>query len=198
MRLSACSMLALLAAGCGLGDYEDKMREAQVGVERCDADADLDVPLGPPASDVPDIFFRPPRGLVLETDKVPPFKATYHFERRSGDNSAVTDVYVTVSQGRPTGAPGGVEKTLRPPGRDPLVFRQIEFNGTGDDESAYSQWVLQGLDTTQVTLLYRTDPNRLAEAFVQIEKSARSLTVGEGVEAARRAYARWGKAPAAK
>jgi hypothetical protein len=196
VRPSVCWMLALLVAGCGLSDYEERMREAQLGVERCDADAGLEVPLGPSTSaEVPDIFFRPPRGLVV-TDKGTQTKGTYHLGRKPGETGPVSELFVTVSQARPTEVAGGIEKILRPPGRDPLIFRQNESYGSGDDESGYSQWVLQNLGQTQVTLLYRTDKDRLTEAASQIEKSTRSLTVDEGVEAARRAYTRWGKGTA--
>ena len=153
--------------------------------------------LGPPPGDVPDLFFRPPLGQVLITDKAPPYGATYHYARRSGENTVVTDVYVTLSTGRPTGiGSAGTEKTLRPPGRDPLLFRQSEFAGVGEDDGSYSRWVLQGLGTTQVTLLYRCEKGRLPEAAAQIEKSARSLALGDDIAASRRAYARWEKGPA--
>jgi hypothetical protein len=191
VRLTACWILALLATGCGLRDYEERMREAQAACERCDPDTDLDAPLGPPLEGLPDIFFRPPMGMEQVTEKPPPNHTTYLFERRYGVPLSVTDITVTINL-RPTSKVSGTEKILRAPGREPRVFRQTDLTRPKDTEGAYSQWILQGHDTIEVTLLFHYDKIRQVEALPLIEKSARSLTVGPEVEFARRAYARWG------
>jgi hypothetical protein len=191
VRLSACWILALLAAGCGLRDYEERMREAQAACERCDPDTDLDVPLGPPLEGLPDIFFRPPLGMVQVTDKAPPNHANYLFERRDGVPLSVTEISVTVSL-RPTSKVSGTEKILQVQGRQPRVFRQRDVARPKDTIGTWSQWVLQGHDDIEVTLLYRYEKIQQVAALQLMEKSARSLTVGPEVEFARRAYARWG------
>ena len=83
--MRAWGMALLLAAGCGLADYEKRLQEAEKRAARFDEQAKglgspLDMPMAPPKPKLPPaalgrVFLRPPRGFSIQPAK----------EVRSGD-----------------------------------------------------------------------------------------------------------------
>jgi len=130
-------VLSLIAlTGCGLADYEKKMREADARVQRFDEEnALLGDPLSLPTTNGPpvDVFLRPPRGVSKNGAADDP----YHFP----GGGLCTDLYLVFGD-----ADGGKDKlekqvemrfgaaglswqavTVQPPDRPALDFEAAEF-----------------------------------------------------------------------
>jgi hypothetical protein len=86
---AALLALVLGQAGCGLGEYEEKMRGAQARVQLFDEENRLlEGPLVAPqetdpktnqVSDVAPVFFRPPKGISLKRDDKRPDRLRYRY-----------------------------------------------------------------------------------------------------------------------
>jgi hypothetical protein len=105
-------MLALLAAlgGCGLSDYEARMREAQARLKRFDEENKL---LGEPLQvptrtdektkavvPVADAFVRPPRGIMSMPEKEPRSGLLYRYPPAQGGAAPFTQVEVAYGTGQ--------------------------------------------------------------------------------------------------
>ena len=143
-RLTWLALPALALAGCGISAYEQKMQEAEVRLDRFDAENEvLGDPLAlPPHKDTEgppfDVFLRPPRG-VASKDKTQPGELPYHYPANGG---LCTDLYLTfgnVDEGRDKlekqieaifGVPPqnwqAIEIT-HPFGRPAIPFDRVEF-----------------------------------------------------------------------
>jgi hypothetical protein len=68
------ALFAVLAGGCGLGEYERKMLEQQARVERLEREnkelaAPLELPAGDGEESPPDVYLRPPKGIRSKPEK---------------------------------------------------------------------------------------------------------------------------------
>ena len=101
------AVAALAQAGCGVADYEKKMLDAEVRVQRFDEDNRLlGAPLTFPSDPAPplDIFLRPPKGVAKSHDTAKD-QAPYHF---SALNGLFTEMLVTF--GNPDDGADGKDK----------------------------------------------------------------------------------------
>lgn len=89
----------LLAGGCGLSDYEARMKETQVALDRFDEetrllDEPIYVPLNPRkegegvAKPVVELFFRPPRGIKQNYDLNPLDGLLFRYGRKPKEAAA--------------------------------------------------------------------------------------------------------------
>jgi hypothetical protein len=148
--------VALLAlTGCGVADYEKKMQDAEVRIQRFDQENRLlgnpltfpPLPNGSPAPD----FLRPPLGIasVSQKDEAPP----YHYPATGG---VCLGVYVALGDD-----PATVKKmiedrfdvpaqnwppvTVNPPNRKPNIFEAVEFNDSHNPAAVYQAYVHQSV-----------------------------------------------------
>jgi hypothetical protein len=207
MRTTA-ALLLLLAAGCGLEDYQARMLDAQARADRADAEAGkLDEPLTLQVQGAPDLYVRPPRGIRPSPEDNPKNGFIYRFPRRDpNDKPAVTDLFVAVAVGRPDfpaealySKEAGVPRLreVSPPGRPALAFDVYQYDASSD--FALVTCVLRDAPgDLQLALTYRVDKARLekeVEPLTPCLPSLESLAVGPEAAKARQAYARYKTRP---
>lgn len=197
--------LLLLAAGCGVSEYEAKMQETQRRVQRFDEESKLlDSPLTiptPPAKDKnapppPLLFVRPPRGILpsANNEKEPRNRILYTFPAK-GVNAAGPFINMEVAVGdkskdfeaevlrsfSPSGNLTQKQRQFKPPGRDPLTFQSTEFE---EGQGHYSVNLWRGQDH-QVALVYSIQRGQREKAAKALDASLESFAVGKDVGKAR-------------
>jgi hypothetical protein len=204
---SRWALLVLLgAAGCGVNDYEAQMAVEQQQVQRFDEETKylagpLEVPKlksGGKEVDIPDVFFRPPRGVDTEAESTPgpPPYARYlgRGTGTSGERLGVSEVYFALglekekdfatTAVRAFPQLSGVtaaSRLVRPAGREPIQFSLYENSGSG-----FSLYLCQrgGL---RLAIGFQTDKS--TTAIKAVDLSLESLEVGPPAGKLRKAYA---------
>jgi hypothetical protein len=194
------------AGGCGLTDYEAQMAVEQQQVQRFDEETKyLGAPLEVPKLksngkevDTPEVFFRPPRGILAEADSNPgPPPYTHYPARVTAKNPTsigVSDVYLALgAEGQKDFGSAAVQslsqlagvksrpitKQPQPADRDPLVFNLYE------NASGFALYVCQR-NGLQLAIGFQSDKsNNAAKA---IDLSLESLEVGPRAIKLRRLY----------
>ncbi len=198
----------LLAAGCGLSEYESKMAGEQERLRYVDEENKyLEGPLDLPekeegekdAKTVPasEVFVRPPKGIALKPDKLR-VGVVYRY-RATVNNPAFSDVYLAVTKEpsatfqqdvlRSLNGSGAAKssKEIKRLGREPHRFEMYRDPLTGLNFFFYR------LDAYQVALVYRiSDAPNTAQA---LEYSLASLAVGPPALLQRRAWDKRTAAP---
>jgi len=207
-------MLALIAlpalAGCGIADYEKKMQDAEVRVQRFDDENKLlGEPLLLPAKTdkeegAPiDVFLRPPIGVVNK-DKTQPGELAYHYPATSG---ACTDLYLTFGSkddGRDklekeiadrlgAAAPNWQPVEVRPPfGRPAVAFDAVEFADPRTPANAapadYIAYVHQTAGLPAVGVVFRVSHSNHAAADPAVKMSLETFAEPPDSAKARAAY----------
>jgi hypothetical protein len=186
-RLALVLGVGFLVGGCGLSDYEDKMKAGQERVERFD---ELNKFLGAPLNTPPkkgqtpgdggllqpadvDFFLRPPRGIVTAFDKGTKGQFLYHYPAEGGDFSSM---YVGLSLSptdnlwndilEPFGSfdPSAVTTTAITPresAAQPLQFETTAFTLPGNPPLSYYIYVYK-----QVLPGKGGEPGRNAKAVI--------------------------------
>jgi hypothetical protein len=208
--------LALLAAGCGLADYEAKMREADARVQRFDEENKaLDEPLTIPTvkeketnRDVPlaDLFLRPPKGIAKNgkwsEGSSPPL---YYYPAASA--GVCTDVYLIFGDAKqdrdkfrgqveallhaPQPPPAWQPRSYTPPGRPPRTFDVAEFAAPANPPTAPAVYVA-AIDGggSGVAVVFRMEQAKRKDADAAVTLSLESFAAGPEAQQARAAYGR--------
>jgi hypothetical protein len=197
-RRLACwvPLLCVLPAGCGLAEYEGRMKETQARLQEYDqTNKLLDAPVVLPGAD---LFFRPPRGIRKTAEGEPRDGLLYRYPPRAGGAGPFLFVEVAVAANRPDFAdevlrhyqPSGPVLAFgpgnpRPPEyRTPLRFDTREFDG---DEATYSVNVYQGA-AAQVAVTFAVAKGQRAAADGALNRSLESLGLGEDADRLRQEY----------
>lgn len=207
-RTAWLALPALALTGCGIGDYEKKMQESEVRVERYDEENKLlgEPLLLPPRKDNEgppfDVFLRPPLG-VANKDKTQPGELAYHYPASGG---VCTDLYLTF------GAAGdGRDKLERqleaafavPPqnwqpvaidhpfGRPDAAFDAVEFadpRAPANAPASVFAYVHQDAGQPAVAVVYRVLQANRAAAGDALKMSLQTYADHEDAGKARGAY----------
>jgi hypothetical protein len=175
----------LFLVGCGLSTYEGRMEDTQNRIKRFEEeskylDGPLQVPTPAPAKEgdpsLPRVFYRPPKGFATSTtnEKEPRARLLYSFAPRAVNSAApFTLLEVAVAGGgkefevevlrayTPSSNLSQRERQFRPPGRDPITYKSIDFD--------------EGLHFVSVNL-WRGDNHQVAIVFV-LPKTAKDSAV---------------------
>ena len=202
--------IALLAlTGCGIADYEKKMQDAEVRVERFDEENKLlGEPLVLPAhtdkeEGAPiDVFLRPPKGVETK-DKTQPGELAYHYPATSG---VCTDLFLTFGakdEGRDklekeiadrlgAAAPNWQPFEVRPPfGRPAVAFDAVEFadpRAPANAPTVYIGYVHQTPGLPAVGVVYRVLQSNRAAAEPAVKMSLETFAEQPDSSKARAAY----------
>ena len=213
-KLALAALPALALAGCGIADYEKKMQEAEVRVQRFDEENRLlgDPLILPPHKDMEgppfDVFLRPPKG-VANKDKTQPGELGYHYPAASG---YFTDLYLTF--GSPDDGRDKLEKQIEailgaapqnwqpveinhPFGRPPLTFDAVEFvdpRAAANAPANYIAYVQQAPGQPPVGVVFRVLQTNRGFAGDAVKMSMQSYAEHADAFKARSIY---GKAMAA-
>ncbi len=190
--------LLLLAAGCGVSEYEKKMEETQRRVKQFEETSKLlDGPLtipspaakekGAPAP--PQLFLLPPRGIqrTASNEKEPRNRILYTFPPRGAASAGpFLNVEVAVAEKskdfeteviRSYGPSGHLkQQKLRfdPPGREAVTFQSTEFE---EGQAQYSVNVWEG-PNHQVAIVYAIQRGQREKAEAALKKSLESFAAG--------------------
>jgi hypothetical protein len=192
------------AGGCGLTDYEAQMGIEQQQVQRFDEETKhLGAPLETPKLksngkevDTPDIFFRPPKGVLAEPDSNPgPPPYSRYVARTTAKNTervGIAEVYLALGAEnqkdfvttavQALSQLSGVKPravTRQPPDREPITF-SVYDNGAG-----FSLYVCQR-NGLQLAIGYQSD--KTTGAAKAIDLSLESLEVGSRASKLRKVY----------
>jgi hypothetical protein len=192
-------LVLLCLAGCGLGDYEARMLDAQkrgsVGEAERGLQANLDDPLQLPR-EAQELFLRPPKGVVGAPVLFSDLGVNYYlFVRQAGrPGTAVSDVYIASGDaaagrrhfGKQAEAAASKSGEVKRPGLDPLPLDSVEWD---DEKASYSGHFLRNANPP-LAVVYRVDKGRLADAAPIVEQSLQTLCVGPEVEKGREAWQR--------
>jgi hypothetical protein len=192
----ALPLLCLLLGGCGLAEYEARMKETQARLQEYDqTNKLLDEPVVLPGAD---LFFRPPRGIQKTAEGEPRDGLLYHFA--TGPRGAGPFLFVELAVA--ANPPDFAAEVLRhysvadqvlafPPGnprppehRTPLRFDTREFDG---DDATYSVNVYQGA-RSQVVVTFAVVKGQRAAADAALNRSLESLGLGEEADRLRQEY----------
>ena len=193
----ALPLLCLLLAGCGLAEYEARMKETQARLQEYDqTNKLLDEPLVLPGAD---LFFRPPRGIFKSADAEPRDGLLYHYPARPSGAGPFLFVELAVV---PANRPDFTAEVLRhysvadqvltfgpgnprpPEHRTPPKFDTREFDG---DDATYSVNVYHG-GASQVVVTFAVVKGQRARADAALNRSLESLGLGEEAERLRQEY----------
>lgn len=196
-------VLFLVAAGCGVAAYEDKMYRSEQRQKRFEEetkflDGPLVVPAANPKASPPNVFLRAPKGINTSpaNEKEPRNGILFSYAGRQGANSAFDKMDVAVGSGKTFaedvlkayGSPGSAtrsEKVIRPFDREPLTFARTTFE---DGPYFYSANVLKG-DTQVAVVFYLLRPKAggsLPQNWEQaIDTSLSTVAVGADVNKQR-------------
>jgi hypothetical protein len=195
-RRTWAALLAVLLGGCGLADYEARMKDTQARLQEYDqTNKLLDEPVVLPKAD---LFFRPPRGIHKTAEGEPRDGLLYHYPAHSGGPGPFLFVELAVAANRPDFTaevlrhyPSSGQALAFGPGhprppdhRTPLPFDTREFDG---DEATYSVNVYQGA-RAQVAVTFAIVKGQRAAADLALNRSLESLGVGEDAERLRQEY----------
>ncbi|MFL5242828.1 MAG: hypothetical protein ACJ8FY_12025 [Gemmataceae bacterium] len=204
-RVLLAATLGLLLSGCGLADYEAKMAEEQARIQRVEEENNnLDEPvvIPPPKkeadkdSKIPDLFFRPPKGIGHTAQK-DLYGGLLYVYPRTGSAEGIQDAYIGFSKGRkdflkdvlkvfPSNPPAKKSVTERtPPGRNLLHFETITIEDTS------STVILHTLPYDDQLLLVGFRVDRKAESnqtAKRMDMSLESLGLGPDAAKLRRQY----------
>jgi hypothetical protein len=188
--------LGLLLAGCGLAEYEARMKETQARLQEYDqTNKLLDEPVVLPGAD---LFFRPPRGILKAAEGEPRDGLLYHYPARPSGTGPFLFVELAVVPSRP----GFAAEVLRhysvadqlvafapgnprpPEHRTPPQFDTREFEG---DDATYSVNVYQGA-ASQAVVTFAVVKGRRAAADAALNRSLESLGLGADAERLRQEY----------
>ena len=195
-RRTWAALLAVLLGGCGLADYEARMKDTQARLQEYDqTNKLLDEPVVLPKAD---LFFRPPRGIHKTAEGEPRDGLLYHYPARPSGAGPFLFVELAVVPSRP----GFAAEVLRhysvageliafPPGiprppehRTPPQFDTREFEG---DDATYSVNVYHG-GASQVVVTFAVVKGQRARADAALNRSLESLGLGEEAERLRQEY----------
>ncbi len=202
--------IALLAlTGCGVADYEKKMQDAEVRVQRFDEENRLlGEPLFLPAhtdkeEGAPiDVFLRPPKGVETK-DKTQPGELEYHYPATSG---VCTDLYLSFGakdDGRDklekaiadrlgAAAPNWQPVEVRPPfGRPAVAFDAVEFadpRAAANAPADYIAYVHQTPGLPAVGVVFRFLQSNRAAADPAVKMSLETFAEQPDSYKARAAY----------
>jgi hypothetical protein len=190
------SLSCVLLGGCGLADYEARMKETQARLQEYDqTNKLLDEPVVLPGADV---FFRPPRGTRKTAEDGPRDGLLYRYPARAGGAGPFLFVELAVAANRPDFAaevlrhyqPSGPVLAF-PPGnprppehRTPLKFDTHEFDG---DDATYSVNVYQGA-AAQVVVTFALAKGQRAAADAALNRSLESLGLDQEADRLRQEY----------
>lgn len=208
-----CLLLALSLTGCGVSDYEKKMLEAQVRLQRFEEEKKL---LGPPLNipttldenkvpvPVARLFLRPPVGISPQADNAaqPRGQLFYSYRPDKGPAAgpfALVEVAFATAGREPefaaevlrafTATGGATTRTqqLRVPGRsESLTFQTTEFE---DGQFAYSVNLWRG-PKRLVAVAYWMPRDQKGQARRAIELSLGTIALDGEAQEQRRAYER--------
>jgi hypothetical protein len=198
-------LLVLGAAGCGLSDYEAKMRATQARLERFEQENKyLGNPLTMPTRKEKDesvplanVFLRPPRGIQTSPSEEPRSGLLYGYRpAKEGAAGAFTVVELGFSSGQkdfpadvlglfPAGGVSTRQRQVQPPGRKALTFDTAEFE---DDQHNYSVNVWRGGDP-QVAVVYWVARGQWESARKVIELSLATFAADAEAGRLRSAFA---------
>jgi hypothetical protein len=199
-------LLLLTLPACGLGDYEELMREAQERERRFqDEKKYLDEPVKVPTKKdgdreipVAEIFFRPPKGIRATFETTPRNNLLWRYPARtSGGDFALVEMAFGEDN-----KDFAAEVVRNYQASEPIRPRAQQFNVPGRDSSlVFDIWEFEsGQEGFSINVL--RDPRRpVAVVYVYnkarrdsarkaIELSLESLAVGPQVRAARQQYDR--------
>jgi hypothetical protein len=182
--------LVVCLVGCGLGDYEERMLQAQQRL--------LGEPLQVPQP--PDVFLRPPRGIASIANAFPTHRdvAIYRFQQAEG-KAAVTAVFIAQG-GEPSAFQSNVldyfkqdpvkterkQHDIRRSGGTPLLLESAEWD---EGDTVFRCHFVRN-SATPVALVFQIEKSRLAEAEPALEQSLQSLAIGAEAGESRRSYER--------
>lgn len=188
--------LVLLAAGCGLADYENRMEQAQKRLDRYEVEARvLDDPLIIPSRfdkdnkllPDPNIYLRPPKGIgtSAENPEQPRARLFYSFKPRGTTAGGVALVEVAIGDlskefradalrcFSAAGTPVTQTRKLGPAGRE-TTFDTIEFD---DGQYFYSVNIFRG-SQEQIAIAYWVPLAQKPSAGSVIKTSLETFAVG--------------------
>ena len=193
----ALPLLCVLLGGCGLANYEGRMKETQARLQELDhTNKLLDEPLVVPGSGV---FIRPPHGIQKTPEGEPRDGLLYHYPPRGSGAGPFLFVEVAVADAKRADFGAEVLRhypaagevlaykpgTLRPAGRHtPPKFDTHEFDG---DEASYSVNVYKG-EKAQVAVAFAITKGQRAAADEALNRSLESLALGPDADRLRQEF----------
>ena len=205
-------LAALPAAGCGLADYENKMRETDARLQRFDEENKvLGDPLQLPGGDAATpaaVFLRPPKGVAAKAAAPekgdPPFQ--YRFPAAPGA-AVCTDVYLMFKnrgddkKDLKSDIEGWLHATgaswqpyaAQPLGRGPTAFEAAQLNDPAAPPNApavFRAYVHQAADGAPVAVLFRFAQPPPAGADEAVKLSLDTYADSAEAQKARDAYGR--------
>ena len=194
-------LAALAPAGCGLADYEKKMREADARLQRFDEENKLlDNPLALPSNGPPvDVFLRPPKGIAKDPSNQPG-DIQYHF---AGTGGLCSDLYLVFGDAD-TGKDKLMERfgaaglgwqpvEVRPPDRPPIGFDFAEFTESrapANAQAVFIAYVHQTAGRAPVGLVFRVAQSNRAGIEPTVKRSLESYAEAGDAAKARADFAK--------
>jgi hypothetical protein len=190
--------LLVLASGCGVGDYEQRMQQTQNRVKQFEEtskllDGPLTMPAPPPKEKggpaAPQLFFRPPRGIERKAsnEKEPRNNILYTYPARGvGSAGVFINLEIAVAEKakdfeaevlRSYGPSGHLkQKKLRfdSPGREAVEFRSTDFE---EGQASYSVNIWEG-SSHNVAIVYTIQRGQRDKAEAALMKSLESFAAG--------------------
>src|SRR4051794_26693222 len=211
---SALFALALLsAAGCGIDDYDQKLKSEQGRVERLDKEfKELDAPLTLPppregASNEVQVFLRPPHGIPSQPSKDKDAYvrsgAFYWFKNPTAKDPVKAVALAVAEKTKEPLDPNALlkdlesgqvewkDETIEPPGRAPFKLKKAIFLNN------FGKFIVYVFDVekTLVGVCYQVSGEQKDQAAVtaQITPSIRTLAVGTDAPLQLQEYAKRAK-----
>jgi hypothetical protein len=189
-RLRPCCLAALLvlASGCGVNEYEKKMLESQVRLQRWEEEARvLGSPIGVPYrksgdTELPiaNIFLRLPKNIYNQAEDKPRENSLYMYseaapgvvarvELAAGDEKDFVSNVMRYFRG--SGKPKTYTTSVRAPGREtPTTFETTEL-----EDDKYIFFINIHTGSTRVAIIYWVNKSERAKAKKLIDTSLQTF-----------------------